>query len=308
MRYIQEVAHEGVVWVNITRQNEKELSEIQKRFGLLKTDIQESLPPFQRPKIVKRDGYYFLILHFPVFDRETRRLGFTEVDFFLNANYLITIHDGKLSIIDNIFTECKKDETARGKNMNGTAAHVFFELLNKLFDAIFPILLHVSEDINAVDNKMFDQMRGTVMAEEILRLKTNTVTFRRTMQGHRTVLERFIMYGDRDLNLVTYQQYINSVREFTTEIWHMLESQNESINALHESNESILSLRTNEIMKTLTIISVITFPLTLLATIFAIHAPGTPFIDTPFGFWIYVGLALLGALIMSMVFRKKGWL
>ncbi len=308
MRYAQEIAHEGVLWVNISRQNEKELGEIQKRFGLLKADILESLPPFQRPKMVKRDGYYFIVLHFPVFDRETRRLGFTEVDFFMNASYCITIHDGKLAIIDAIFSECKKDESVRAKCMNGTATHIFFEILNKLFDAIFPILLHVSEDINKVDKKMFDRVPGTAMAEEILRLKTNVVTFRRTMQGHRTVLERFIMSGDRDLNLSSYQQYINSVREYTTEIWHMLESQNESINALHETNESILSLRTNEIMKTLTIISVITFPLTLLATIFAIHAPGTPFIDTPFGFWIYLGLAVVGAIAMGTIFKKKGWI
>ena len=126
MRYAQEIAHEGVLWVNISRQNEKELGEIQKRFGLLKADILESLPPFQRPKMVKRDGYYFIVLHFPVFDRETRRLGFTEVDFFMNASYCITIHDGKLAIIDAIFSECKKDESVRAKCMNGTATHIIF--------------------------------------------------------------------------------------------------------------------------------------------------------------------------------------
>ncbi len=308
MRYLQEVNHGGILWVNITRQHEKELGEIQKRFQFLKADVQESLPPFQRPKIVKREGYYFIVLHFPVFDRETRRLGFTEVDFFLSPSFLITVHDSKLAIIDTLFNECKKDEAFRAAYLNGTAAHILFEILNQLLDAIFPILLHVNEDINSVDRKMFDGVPGRVMAEEILRLKTNIVTFRRTMQGHRTVLERLIVSGDKDLNLVAYQTYINSLREYTTEIWHMLESQKESINALHEANESLLSLRTNDVMKTLTIISVITFPLTLIATLFAIHAPGTPFIDMPGAFWIYLVLAVLGAFGMFMVFKRKGWM
>ena len=183
--------------------------------------------------------------------------------------------------------------------------HVLFELLTRLLDAIFPILLHVNDDINTVDRKLFTHTPDKAMAEEILRLKTNTVTFRRAMQGHRTVLERLIMYSGRDLDLVSYQSYINSLREFTNEIWHMLESQKESINALHETNESLVNLRVGTVMKTLTIISVITFPLTLLATLFSIQAKNTPFVNTAGGFWIIFGLILLGAGFMVMMFKKE---
>jgi len=306
MKYLQEIQHKGLLWMNITRQAEKELNEVQKRFGLLKDDVKESLPPFQRPKIVKRPGYYFMVLHFPVFDRETRRLSFTEVDFFLSASFLITVHDNKLSVIDSFFNDCRKGETE--KYFSGTMVHVLFELLNRLLDAIFPILLHVNEDINVIDKKLFDKVPGREMAEEILRLKTNIVTFRRTMQGHRTVMERLILYSGRELDLVSYQSYINSLREFVTEIWHMLESQKESINALHEANESLLSLRTNQVMKTLTIISVITFPLTLVAALFGIQAKGTPFINESWGFWAILGIILLGAGVMVAFFKKRKWL
>src|SRR3989344_2272136 len=85
MKYIQEVEANGLVWVNVSRQHEKELSELGKRFGFERADIAEALPPFQRPKIVKRGHYYLIILHFPIFNRETKRLGFTAVDIFLEA-------------------------------------------------------------------------------------------------------------------------------------------------------------------------------------------------------------------------------
>jgi magnesium transporter len=165
----------------------------------------------------------------------------------------------------------------------------------------------VNEDINLVDRKLFTKVSGREMAGEILRLKTNIVTFRRTMQGHRTVLERLIMYSGRGLELSNYQVYINSIREFTNEIWHMLESQKESINAMHEASESLLTLRTNNVMRVLTIISVITFPLTLLATIFTINTPGNPFVDLKYGFFIILGVMILGALSMLMFFKKKDW-
>lgn len=308
MKNTQSVQHQGLEWISTSQQNEKEIKELGRRFGFLEKDVKECLPPFQRAKIVKRDSYYFMVLHFPVFDRNTKRLGFTEVDFFLTANLLITAHDGQLPVLEQFFSECKKDAGARERYFQGTAVHILFELATRLLDAVFPILLHVNDDINTVDEKLFARTPDRKMAEEILRLKTNIVTFRRTMQGHRTVLERLIMYSGRELDLGSYQGHINDLREFTNEIWHMLESQKESINALHETNESLVSLRTNTVMKTLTIISVITFPLTLLATIFVGHIPGNPFVDMPGGFWMIFGLMFAGALAMLAIFKKKGWL
>jgi magnesium transporter len=175
-------------------------------------------------------------------------------------------------------------------------------------DAIFPSLLHINEDIDKVDAQLFKDSPGRRTAEEVLRLKTNIVTFRRTMQGHRTVLERFISSAGRELGLFSYQTYIFSLREFVNEIWHLLESQKESINALHETNESLINLHTNDVMKTLTIISVVTFPLTLVATIFAIHAPGTPFVTHQLGFWIIFSIIIAGAIGMVVLFKKRKWL
>lgn len=305
---ISEVSHNGLLWVNVSRQSEKELREIQKRFNFAEQDVLESLPPFQRAKLVKRDGYYFMILHFPFFDRSTRRIGYTEIDFFFGANFLVTVHGGRLVVLERFFDECRKKEPIRRQYFQGTAAGALFELLTRLLDSIFPILLHVNDDINLVDKKLFSNAPGREMAEEVLRLKTNVVTFRRTMQGHRVVLERLIMHSGREMDLSSRRDYINGLREYANEIWNMLESQRESINALHETNESISSLRINEIMKTLTVISVVTFPLSLLASVLAIEARGRPFVDWPYGFWIICSLMVLCAGLMLWFFRKKKWM
>jgi len=307
MKFIHELQHNGIVWVNVSRQTEKELQEIESRFSLERADILESLPPYQRPKMAKRPGYTFLVLHFPVFDRETRRLGYTEVDFFVSQNFLITIHDNKLLPIEKMFMECKKNPLKLEKFFSVSGAHILFEILNRLLDSIFPILLHVNEDINFVDKKLFTKVSGREMSEEILRLKTNTVTFRRTMQGHKTVLDRMLVYSGRELSIPSLQGYVHSVREFLDEIWNMLGSQRETIDALHEANESFLTLRTNNIMRILTVISVITFPLTLLAAIFAIHTPSNPFTDMAGGFWIIVTMMSLMAYTMYLIFKKKDW-
>jgi magnesium transporter len=305
---IPTISKNGLVWLNVSKQSKENLSVIQKRFGLLDQDVQESLPAVQRPKMIKRPHYYFVILHFPVFDRETKRLGFAEVDFFLSSQFFITIHNGKLDIIQQFFKECESKSSSPDEYFSGSAAHLFLELLSRLSESIFPILRHVNEDVDTIDQKLFSDIPDRMMAEEVLRLKTNIVSFRRTMQAHKTVLDRFVSEGGRELGLFSHQDYIYSLRESFNEIWHVLESAKESINALHETNESLINLHTNDVMKTLTIISVVTFPLTLIATIFAIHAPGTPFVQNELGFWIIFGIIAIGGLAMVYLFKKRRWM
>ena len=305
---IAEIQSSGLLWINVIQQEEKTLRALQKRFQFSDQEVLESLPAFQRPKFVKRDNYYFVVLHFPVFDRKTRRLSFAEVDFFLNGSTIITVHDNSLPTIAEFFSACQKQEALRSRYFNGTATHIFLELLNRLLEAIFPSLLHINEDINAVDKVLFVKIPDRKMAEEILRIKMNVVNFRRAMQSHKTVLDRLVANGGRDLDIASYQQYINNIRNHTNDIWHSLESQKESADNLEETHESVVGLRMNEIMKTLTIISVITFPLTLITTIFTVHAGGTPFIDHPFGFWIISLISLVGAICMLAVFKAKKWM
>ncbi|MEK7624894.1 MAG: magnesium transporter CorA family protein [Patescibacteria group bacterium] len=308
MKHFHEIQQNGLLWVSVTKQGEKELEQLGRRFNFQKVDLNECLPPFQRPKMVKRPGYYFLVLHFPIFDRGSRRVRFTEIDIFLNPNFLVTVHDGQLPTIRQFFEECSARTDVRAQYFSGTMAQSFFELLSRLLDSVMPSLLHINEDINSVDQSLFTETSDRQMAGEILRLKTNIVTFRRTMQGHRSVLERLLASADKDLMLGAYQANFNALRETETEIWHTLESQKESIYALHETNESVLSYRSNEVMKFFTIISVITSPLILLAGLFAVRAPNTPFIDSPQGFWVIFGFFIFVTILMIVVFRRKKWL
>lgn len=308
MKNINEIQQNGLVWINVSKPEEKVLRTLQKRFQLADQEINESLPSFQRPKFVKRANYYFLVLHFPIFNRTTRRIGFTEVDFFLSGSSLITVHNNSLPVIEAFFRECQKKEEFRSSYFSGTATHIFFELLNRLLESIFPILMHINEDISSIDKILFTRTPDRKMAEEILRLKMNVVNFRRAMQSHKTVLDRLVASGGRDLDISSYHTYIGILRDHTNDIWHSLESQKESADNLDETNESVVGLRMNEIMKTLTVISVTTFPLTLVATIFAIHAGGTPFISSPLGFWIISFVMLVGAISMLLIFKAKKWM
>jgi magnesium transporter len=80
------------------------------------------------------------------------------------------------------------------------------------------------------------------------------------------------------------------------------------IEVLNNTNESLLNDRMNSIMKTLTIFTVMLYPLNLLAGIFGMNAKFMPFVDGRYGFWIILGLMSTFSLCMLIFFERKKWL
>jgi len=169
------------------------------------------------------------------------------------------------------------------------------------------MLVHISTDIDNVENQLRTEFeKGTIT--EILRIKTNIVNFRQAMQPHKQVIRNLIAEAPRFFPIEQLQVYFNNLVNYTKEIWDLLDNYKDTIDALHETNISLIDFRINEIMKTLTIFSVIVFPLTLLASIFSMNVPGMPLTTNPNGFWIILMLMLAGTLGMLWFFEKKKWL
>ena len=84
--------------------------------------------------------------------------------------------------------------------------------------------------------------------------------------------------------------------------------QTEVLHELRETNNSLLTTKQGEIVKNLTIVSFITFPLALVAAIFGMNIPSTPIVHRPDGFWIVMLIMAAAALSMFAYFKRKRWL
>lgn len=299
------------MWVHSSSNQKREIAALGKRYGFLSLDLQETLPPLQRPKLVVRDGYLFMILLYPVFNRKTGTVFTSEVDFFISQNRLVTINNDGLVPLAELFEACKKTNQVKDGNgklcMVGDVSHLLYSILSELLEGIFPMLIHINNDMDALEERLFrDYERG--MIQELLRVKTNVVNVRKAIQGHKAVIRQLIEASTQKYQTQELESYFQKLVEQTKEIWDMLELQRDTINALHETNASLIDYRINEIMKTLTIFSVIVFPLTLLAAIFGMNATAMPFVNDPNGFWYILGLMICGAFGMLLYFKKKKWL
>lgn len=304
---IKELKTKKFIWIDIAQATQDNLKYLKGEFGFETADLNECLPMTQRQKILKRNNYIFMVLQFPFYNRQTKSIETSEVDIFIGKNFLITIHEDELAPLVNYYHICQTDPIMKSQLTNETVISVLHKLLNKLYNYCYPILNHINLDINQIEKDVLQQAEEKTV-QNILIIKRNIVNFQKAMQSHRNILNRLMEYTANWRKSKTDNDY-NNLISHTKDIWDYLTNYKDTINALHETQESITSLKINEIMKTLTIFSVVVFPLTLLAAIFGMNTiEGMPFVNSPYGFWYIIGIMVMGMFVMFGYFKKKKWL
>ncbi len=303
-----QTAREPLRWINIINAGKKELEYLRKKYNFQLPYLQASLSrsTSQRPIISREDNYLFMILHFPIFSNNS--IIPAEIDFFISHGYLITLHNGNIETLNDFFNISKKDSNSLMAFKLESAAILLYEILEKLMHACYPLLDKNSIAITKVEDIIFSQQQKQAVAQ-ILSLRHNIINFRKIMQNHKNVMKKLMQMESSLVPAEQIKKYYNNLIEQTKNIWEILENQKEMVEVLNSTNESLLNYKISDVMKTLTIFSVIVFPLTLLAAIFGMNVTdGMPLIHNNNGFWIIVGIMLLSSLGMLLFFEKKKWL
>lgn len=302
-------ANDELIWLNIVNAGKKEIEYLRKKYGFGMDHLRAALSTVisQRPIIEKSDKYFFLILHFPVM--ENGQLIASEIDFFIGHGYLITVHNGNIPAFNDFFNLCRKDADSLLAHELESSAILLYEILEKLMLYCFGILDKNSEEISRLDNIIFDQRIHKRSVVHILSLRRSLINFRKIIQNHKNILKKLMEMESSIVPSAHIRKHYGELIEYSKRIWEILENQKDMVDILFQTNESLLNYRLNDIIKTLTIFSVIVFPLTLFAAIFGMNATGgMPFVEAKNGFWIIVTFMICASLGMLFFFEKKKWL
>jgi magnesium transporter len=304
---VEQIDSSGLRWVNIERPGALERAWLEENFDFHALDIEDVLSRNQRPKIDVYDDYLFIVLHFPVFDPAAGRLGTGELDLFVGPGYVVTIPNQPLQPVEYLFERCRSKEELREQLFSRGSGYLLYRLVDDSFDYCFPMLRKIGNKLDALEDDIFEG-RSEEVVRDISNVKQEIINFRKVIRPQRPVLRDLEKVKQRylatDLDLEIYFDDIVDAHE---RIWDMLENYKEVIEALAETNESVISHRVNDILRVLTSISVIVLPLTLVASAFGMNTwvPGEQAVA---GFWIVMGAMLVILLGMVGYFRRRGWL
>ncbi len=300
----------SIRWLNIINPGKEELDFLRKLkkydFSFRQLRAASSASKADRPILEKLDKYLFLILHFPEF--QNNEVIPAEIDFFLSHNLLITLHNGQLKGFNDFFNTSKKDGGSLNIKKYPSAAVLLAEILGKLLKDCYDLMDKNNSRINEIEKMIFagEQKKSVT---KILGIEHNIINIRRIMLSHKDVLKKMIDMKSSVLPTATLKNFYTELIEHTKRIWELSEGQKETIDALRNANETLLDYKTNNIIKTLTIVSVVFTPLTFIVALFTMSIDvGMPFLSSPNGFWVVVsGLGII-ALLMILFFIRKKWL
>lgn len=208
-----------------------------------------------------------------------------------------------------MFNLAKKDQKMIQAYKTESPRVLLAEILERLFTASFVLLDKISIDINKVEEIIFKQEHVGVISE-ILIIRHNIINFRKVMQNYSEIIREVMDLKTNNIlvNKKVVDMY-GDLLNYSKRIWTLIENRKETIEALNSTNESLANFRLNNIMKTLTMFSVVMFPLTLLAAVFGMNTTeGMPFISDSMGFWRIIALMLGGSFLMLVYFKYKKWM
>jgi magnesium transporter len=305
---VETVQASGLRWVNIERPTPIECAWLEEQFDFHALDFEDVLSRNQRPKIDEYPSYLFIVLHFPVFDRQVGRLNAGELDIFVGRDFLVTIPNTPLQPVEYLFERVRQKEELREQLFSRGSGYLLYRVIDDAFDYCFPMLRKIGNKLDALEDEIFEG-RSEDIVRDISNAKQEIINFRKVIRPQRTVLrdlekleQPFLAPEGGELEI-----YFDDIGDAHERIWDMLENYKEVVVGLEETNESYISHRVNDILRVLTAISVIVLPLTLLASIWGMNV-GVPGEGDATAFWIIVAsmVALLAA--MLAYFRRRGWL
>ena len=302
---VEVVELEGLRWINIERPGPVERAWLEEHYDFHPLDYEDISSRNQRPKIDEYDDYLFIVLHFPVFDKSVGRLNAAELDIFVGPDSLITLPNTAIPPVEYLFERCRASEETREALLSKGSGYLLYRIVDDSFDYCFPMLRKMGNKLERIEEDIFEG-RSEGAVRDISNAKQEIINFRKVIRPQRPVLRDLERTKQRYL-ADDMDVYFDDIVDASERIWDMLENYKEVVEALEDSNESVISHRVNDVLRVLTAFSVVILPLTLIASLWGMNV-GVPGENSTTAFWVIVA-SMVGMLVgMLGFFRYRGWL
>lgn len=307
------VRNNGFVWINLQKPTRSDVEIIAKEFGFHELNIEDSLSKYQLPKIDRYQDHIFMILHFPTLEEESDIPRPNQVAFFAGNQYLITIHQGKLKPLIEMFELCKNDENQKKEIMGKSSGYLIHSIIDAMVDDLLHVMRKVIGNLDDIEDLVFDDRISA--AKQISHVRRAITSLRRVVLPMKRTLLDFISRDMRRFSEEDLTSYFEDVIDHLDKVIETMDGAKETIEIFKDTDYMLSTEKSNKILGILTIIFTLTIPASILGTFYGmnIRIPGT--ISEP---WTFLGtyttliLILLASIVpaiaMHIYFRKQGWI
>lgn len=308
---IKSIQNNGFRWIDVSRPARDDMKELGQQFAFHELNLEDSLSKIQIPKIDRYDSHLFIILHFPtITTKESPIPRPSQLAVFMGSGYLVTVHQGDLKPVVDMFQLCTRDGNAREELMGRSSGYLFHSMIDALVDDLIVTIRNVIGNIDDIEDDVFDEQVS--VAREISDLRRQITSLRRiTIPLRRTVME----FSARDIQRFSEEDlspYFDDVKDHIEKALETLEESKETIEIYKDTDFMHGAEKSNKILAVLTIIFTLSLPASLIGSFYGmnVNLPGgsSVFLGEYTTFAIMVALAAVGALGMLWYFRQLRWI
>jgi len=294
----------GIAWINVDGLHDVEMiHKIGTHFNIHPLLLEDVLNTEQRPKIEELGEYLLMQMKMLHYGNEGEEIDAEQLSVFLGPRYVLSFQERPGDVFDSVRERIR---TGKGRIRKSGADYLAYCLLDTVVDHYFLLLERIGEHIEALEEEVVSSPTPAVM-RVIHDLKRENILMRKSIWPLREVVNQ-LERGASPLIEKSTLPYLRDVYEHTIQVMDTVETFRDLISGTLDIYLSSVSNRMNEIMKVLTIIGSIFFPLTLIAGIYGMNFKLIPELDWPLGYPLVLIAMLIVALVMLAYFKRKGWL
>lgn len=292
-------AEGGFFYADIHAPNEGELEDLRREFGFHPLAIEDVRTRHQRPKIDVYTDHYFLVFYRVGAVGDNGEWHLQELDFFIGPNFLVVTHDSDVPLLDAVFDRFCREEGK--KDVSG----LLYDLLDALVDDYFLYLDDLGERSQAIDEQLFENFDPKNL-QQILDLKSDLALLRRVVAPGRDAIN-VLLRRDPPILDTAHVFYFQDVYDHLIRISDSIDTYRELATGSLDAFLSIQNNRISEIVRKLTVVSIIFLPITAVTGFFGMNfAVFEPQPRNHYLFLLSLGLMLVVPLVMLGFLRRKG--
>lgn len=290
-----------LIWLDLEQPTSSEIERLRVEFGFHPLALEDALQEHEQPKIETYPGYYLIIFYSVGYNASERSLQFIPITLFVGANYLVSIRSGSVSHVQQTLARWQGNSHVPGYQISS----VLYALIDAIVDDYFVVLDRLGEQIDEVEGDIFGHGRSGV-ASDIFALKKDLLLFRRIVAPERDILNVLLRQEVR----IFQPRELAYVRDVYDHLVRLTESIDLYRDLLSNALDSYLSLQgnqLNQLVKVLTLWSIILMACSLVAGIYGMNFVFMPELQQPWGYPFALGLMLIIAVGLGIYFKRSNW-
>lgn len=306
---IKKFKYKDIDWIDLESPTNADLEQIIDEYKINLLTAKELSTPTPRSRADVYDNFSYLVLHFPtcqVCVGSSNPAGqIQEIDFIIGKNFLITTHYEAINTLHDFAKVFEVEKVAEKSKNKMNSGLLFLHIVRELYLNTELNLEDISIKLRDIEVKIFAG-KHKEMLENLAEINHDLLDYYFALKVHKEILTSFgatakDMFGDR------FYHHTGSVMGLYDKVWNMIEHNRTFFNDLRQTNESLLTIKTNETIKTLTVLAFVFLPFNIVLQIFGTNTK-IPFSDSSMGFLVVIVLGAIASLIAFFLAKYQKWL